>query len=191
MGYIYAQDSKGRFNKLVCDKCGQAGARKYRCPFEYCQPIALCPTCRKMHPELVSRKTHRDAGCEKLHIEFTTKMDKEKDMREHGIYIRCSAMGVNDGLVHVLFKNKDHIIGYYMDTETYHAIPLGEIAMPSDYLKHGPMYDAPSDYVWGDNKPTVSRSVLVALQCVKDASLGPNPVNFSLGYKPRPASSNA
>lgn len=48
MGYSY----QGRHVKLCCDICGAVGARKCRCPVNYCQAIACCarPECKLISP---------------------------------------------------------------------------------------------------------------------------------------------
>lgn len=144
MGYSYC----GR--KLCCDMCGQPGARKYKCPFGYCQAIALCPECAKSEKgkKARSKDYHRETGCEKAAIEFLAVMNKEKVLLAQGKAVRCAALGSDHGAVHVLFKKADGTcVGYYMSKQAYDSIPLGTPATPEDYTALGRLLEpAPSDF---------------------------------------------
>ena len=121
MGYSY--DSQGR---LCCDVCSNSGAvRKYRCPFGYCPAIALCPTCRKTHAHYVSKKTHREHGCEEQSRIFDQHEQEKAQMMASGKFVRCAALGHSDRENKVIFRGKDNEEkAYWMSPETYKAIPL-------------------------------------------------------------------
>lgn len=132
MGYCY--DNAGR---LCCDVCGSTGStRRYRCPFGWCQAVALCPRCRASHAHILTRAHHRKHGCEQRHSEFAGQMAQRQRMLSCGLYVRCSALSHN-GEVKVIFQGARDSIAYLMAPETYHAIPLGVNAVPGDYQKHG------------------------------------------------------
>jgi len=64
-----------------------------------------------------------------------------------GDYLRAAASGLDDGNVHVLFRNKDgRYLGFFMADAAYDAIPLGTDASPDDYRKFGPLETAPPDF---------------------------------------------
>ena len=65
---------------------------------------------------------------------------------ESGAMLRCSALGLNDQTVHVLFQGKAGTEGFYMSHEAYDAIPLGTNATPDDYRKHGELRPAPATF---------------------------------------------
>lgn len=138
MGYLY------RGNELVCMTCGCAGARKVKCPYNYCPPIAICSECRKVHKKEL-KQAHIDNKCKENHEAFVEKQNLEKKLIEQGIPVRCAAMGV-DGKVMVLFKLKTGTVGFYMAHATYDAIPLDAVATPDDYRKIGELTEAPSNF---------------------------------------------
>ena len=143
MGYYYTQSGQ-----LVCDICGAVGARKYRCPWGYCPATAACPQCRKEHADWFGRPWHREHGCEKGHNEYAAEREEKRQLLANGAAVRCSALGNSTGPVHVLFRRGNGTCeGWYMSTETYHAIPLvGTNTTPDDYRKHGPLTPAPDDF---------------------------------------------
>ncbi len=144
MGYSYDSAT----GELCCDVCDRhGGVIKFRCPFGWCQAIALCPECRSRRPELVSATTHRNAGCERNHQLFTEREDQRKAKISFGEFIRCSALwhpkrpGLN---VKVIFEGNEAAQAYWMSQETYHKIGLDFNATPDDYRKHGEVVDATS-----------------------------------------------
>ncbi len=147
MGYSY-DAATGQLCCDVCDKHG--GVRKFRCPFGWCQAIALCPDCRKQRPELVSAAYHRERGCEAQHLKYQ-KLDEERQaMLAAGKFVRSAALwhpkrpGLN---VKVFFQGGVGHRGeaYWMRQETYDAIPILDVnATPDDYRKHGEVVDAKS-----------------------------------------------
>ena len=148
MGYSYTRGHNGR-HLLDCDVCGNAGGvRKIRCPFGYCQAVAICASCKKKHPEVVSAATHREHGCEKNHNDFAAREKAEKALLHSGRVVRCSALGTDDGRVHVLFKTLTGYVGFYMSEETYNSIPLLVNATPEDYEVFGKLDPAPVDFVY-------------------------------------------
>jgi hypothetical protein len=148
MGYIYT-----RQGRLCCDICGQPGARKAKCPFGYCQPIAVCPTCRKNHKSELSKEKHRERGCEKRHLAFVAHELEREAMLISGKAVRCSALGVDPSMVHVLFDRQDGTTeGWLMHADTYKAIELGVNATPDDYRKFGELHPAPDEFQFGRSK---------------------------------------
>lgn len=131
MGYSYSM--KGR---LCCDSCGtDVAVRKVKCPFGHCPAIAACPDCRKKHG-WGTRAKHIAAGCDVGAAKFAAWMDEKARRLEAGEYLRCSALGMGDDWVHVLFDNKiRHTIGYYMSHKAYDSIPLLTWASPADYRR--------------------------------------------------------
>ncbi len=130
---------------LCCDECGGAPARKLRCPFNYCGPAALCPTCRAREPKGVARK-RQHADCKRSSIIFHARERRTAELLAHGFAVRCAALGQDGGRVHVLFRKRDgSTVGCYMAAETYAAIPLLEPATPGDYERFGVVEPAPAD----------------------------------------------
>ncbi len=145
MGFCYTNDGR-----LCCDICGAAGAKKYRCPFGYCQATAACPRCRRERDELFGRAAHREHGCERLHNEYQAQQDEREAMLGDGKALRCSALGDDSGRVHVLFRRHDgQCEGWYMSSETYRSIPLGDNATPDDYRQHGVLSPAADSFSGG------------------------------------------
>jgi len=133
MGYCYDADGK-----LCCDVCGDSGGvRKNRCPFGYCQPIALCQKCKREHPEYVSKAYHRENGCEANHLRFQQEEAQRQQLLDSGKLLRCSALRHN-GRVKVIFRGKNgKERAFWMATRTYRRIPLGEPATVEDYKAIG------------------------------------------------------
>jgi len=141
MGYSYTLDGK-----LCCDVCGNSGdTRKYKCPYNWCQSIAMCTDCRKEHG--YHKKEHH-TGCKQSSIEFHKREAKRKELIENGFFVRCSALGKDNGFIHVLFQGKTETVGRYMTDKTYHAIPLLTNATIEDYevIEGHRLVDAPASF---------------------------------------------
>lgn len=145
MGYSYTVTADGR-ELLDCDVCGNSGGvRKIRCPFGYCQAIAICPKCRAEHPEYVSKAGHKEQGCERRHEAFMAEREKEARLIAEGRFVRCAALQHN-GRVKVCFRGKDGAeVYYWMSHETYDALPLAAVFAVEDYEKYGPLTRAKVD----------------------------------------------
>jgi hypothetical protein len=97
-----------------------------------------------------------DAGIVKATIEANAALAKhlvEKAKLLHcnlnNIPVRCSALGLPDGRIHVLFNvpnKRDDVVGFFMSKETYDAIPLLVPATPDDYREHGTLEPAPTNF---------------------------------------------
>lgn len=139
----YSCDDKGR---LCCDICSSSGeVRKYRCPFGWCQAVALCPKCRKEHPEYVSKDLHRKYGCEKSHQEAVKQEAERQSLLDSGKFVRCSALWHPERPepnVKVIFQGRSGEEAYWMSNKTYDSIPLLVNATPADYRKHGEIIKA-------------------------------------------------
>lgn len=142
MGFCYT-----RSGRLCCDYCGAAGAKKYRCPYGYCPPVAACEACRETKTAQFSAAFHRELGCKAAHEKFQADLSDRSAMLAAGKSLRCAAAGDNAGNVHVLFrKQDDSTVGWLMTSETYAAIPLLTNATPDDYRRHGELTEAPSTF---------------------------------------------
>lgn len=137
MGYCYCG------GKLCCDVCGDyGGVRKYRCPFGWCQKVALCPKCKREHPEYTSKAYHREHGnCEVHHLEFERQKTKELQLLKTGKLLRRSALQhkMKTGWrIKVIFCGlKDKVRAFWMAPRTYRAIELGVPATVEDYKTFG------------------------------------------------------
>jgi hypothetical protein len=100
MGYCYSQSGG-----LLCDYCGAAGAKKYRCPFEWCQPVAACPTCRKAHAEHFGRAAHRENGCEKRHLQFAAELAERAAAIAAGEFVLSAGLNAENDMVHAIFSS--------------------------------------------------------------------------------------
>lgn len=141
MGYCY----QGR--RLCCDICGEAGAKKMRCPHGYCQPIACCDRdlCRDKLRD--HRRKVCKTQCKPASDKYAMRESERKAMLADGKWLRCAALSVADDRVHVLFENasRQHV-GRYMKPETYHAYPLLENRTIEDYEAVGELFEAPASY---------------------------------------------
>jgi hypothetical protein len=146
MGYSYTLSGQ-----LCCDGCDNAGGvRRVRCPFNYCQPAALCPDCRAREPKGAARK-RQHAECERLSTLFHARARRETELLAAGFAVRCSALAVDrpEGpRVHVLFRKADgSCLGFYMTRAAYDSRPLFEPSIPGDYDIPGACLDvAPPDF---------------------------------------------
>ncbi len=138
MGYSYCE------GKLCCDVCGDYGqVRKYKCPFGYCPAIALCPKCKREHPEYTSKEGHRAHDCEKHSQEYHRQEEDKAAIINAGGVVRCAALGHGQS-VKVIFQGQHDEQAYLMSQATYDAIPLMVNATPDDYRKHGEVTPAQS-----------------------------------------------
>ena len=149
MGYCY--DHEG---KLCCDFCGKSGGvRRKKCPHGWCQPVAICPVCRK-DKEKMAKESAAHGDCERLSNEAKARDAKVQALLDQDRFIRASALGVHgpDGteLVHVIFRNKDNIVrGFYMESKVYAGIPLSAPATIEDYQSLGNLLPAPTEFQYG------------------------------------------
>lgn len=148
MGYsyekVYNPVTNRHSHRLCCDVCGAVGARKYRCPFGYCQAVAGCPTCRKTRPDVFSKEAHVKQRCDVNHAAFVAHEQKERDMKEAGLFVRSAALNQEGGLVKVWFQSKGNVEkAFLMTPETYDAFPLFDLVTPEDYAKHGTLTETP------------------------------------------------
>lgn len=140
MGYCYDLS-----HRLCCDRCGKAGGvRKRKCPHSYCPPPALCDDC--YHAVKDELKAHHERHCKPAAAAYKVREDRRKALEAEGVPVRCSAMSHAKYGVHVIFRSGKGEVGYYMNRETYDAIPLLEVATPDDYRKHGRLRKAPADF---------------------------------------------
>lgn len=81
MGYIYTTNPATGRPALCCDCCGGFPARKYRCPVNWCQAIAMCKLCKRdkwpqvdhsychtRHNELEAAKAYVQVGGLTIHL---------------------------------------------------------------------------------------------------------------------------
>ncbi len=132
MGYSYDQDGH-----LCCDVCDHSGGvRKHKCPWNWCQAIALCPQCRVAERYLLTNEYHRGRGCEKFGKEFRALALERHSLLTGGQCVRCAALRHYDQ-VKVIFRGQRSEFAYLMEPSTYYAIPLLVNATPEDYAKIG------------------------------------------------------
>ena len=94
----------------------------------------------------VNRK-HLDVGLPTPDSILTPADAARKARLEAGEALRCSALNVGNGRVHVLFRKLDEsCVGFYMSKETYDAIPLGTDAAPDEYRKFGHLEPSAADF---------------------------------------------
>jgi hypothetical protein len=99
MGYCYSHSGG-----LLCDFCGATGAKKYRCPFGYCAPIAACPACHTKHAQHFGRAAHRAQGCEDDHLHFLTEMATRAFAIATGEFVLCAGLNAENDMVHAIFR---------------------------------------------------------------------------------------
>ncbi len=135
MGYCYT-----RTGKLCCDLCGNAGARKQRCPHGYCQSLAVCmkDECKAKLKEY--RKAHCATSCKKAHAELAARDQEENRRLNAGEFLRCSALSEQKPhhCVKVWFRNgKKEELVRYMTHEAYDAFPLCTPVSVEEYAAVG------------------------------------------------------
>lgn len=140
MGYIYTVDGK-----LCCDICGRSPARKHKCPYDYCQPLAICKECweKTEIKKIMSKEAH--SNCKINREEYERNNRQKKELYDAGKFVRCSATTRDDITskfnIEVTFRNGDFAGCLYkkalMEKETYNSIPLLVNATIEDYEKNG------------------------------------------------------
>ena len=142
MGFSYLN------GKLCCDYCGSTGARKYKCPYGYCPSWAACPECRKLHAKDFTKNAH--AKCKTRHEEFVAEEQKRLAVINNGGEVRCAALQHGDK-VKVIFRAAEKETAYFMNRQTYAAIPLFQIATPEDYSRVGAVVPAANLDIYDPN----------------------------------------
>jgi len=140
MGFSYSR------GQLCCDGCPTGKGRKRRCPSGYCPSAALCAAC--FAKEKASGKwVAYHAKCAERSAEFKALEARTSALLAAGELVRCSALSADGDKVYVLFRNATgSTTGFYVDTATYRAIPLGVPATPADYAAIGPLTPAPANF---------------------------------------------
>jgi hypothetical protein len=144
MGYCYSQSGR-----LLCDYCGAEGARKYRCPFGYCQAVAACPACRKEHAQHFGRAAHRENGCEKRHLQFAAELAERAAAIAAGEFVLSAGLNTGNDMVHAIFSSasteKGKLIprAIYAQRETFSGCMT--IARFEELAGHA-LPDAPATY---------------------------------------------
>lgn len=145
------RDERGR---LCCDACGQPPARRYKCPWNYCIADILCKACATKHKAIRTKAAHRERGCEKNHNEFVAREAFKAKLLSEGKKVRCSALMIDTGEIHVLFRGTDGIEGRYMPDQVYSATKLMDVTTIETYeeINGGPLPVAPVDFVFKTDK---------------------------------------
>ncbi len=166
MGYCY------QGNRLCCDVCGEAGARKYACPHGYCQAYAMCPKCHK-DPKVMTafKEMHVRNKCKELSAKFHAREAEKARMLAEGKAVRCSACSEEGHGIHVIFQRADgSTVGYYMSAETYHAIDYETHTTPEDYMNFGAVIPAEPTYANGAVSKDVA-SIQIVPELVTEDSI--------------------
>lgn len=143
MGYLYSN------NRLVCDICGTPGARKRACPHKWCQPIACCGSDECKRKLAKHRRDVCKTKCKTEGEAYDKRKQREREMLDSGLFVRCSAMSCKNGKVHVLFRDRDRkTTGFYMHEDTYRAFPLTLPVTPDDFASKGDVEDAPAEFAY-------------------------------------------
>jgi len=139
MGFITTINPRTGREVYACEfskeGCQTVNCKALKCPYGYCQRYYACPNCqKKVKGEF--KKAH--ATC-KVSIDAYNKKEAEKlEILEKGLSIRTAALSHENGVVRVVFRDKDGKENYtHMMKETYDAIPLGANATIEDYEKVG------------------------------------------------------
>ena len=152
MGYSYV----GR--QLCCDVCGDyGGVRKHKCPFGWCPRVALCPKCKREHPEYLTKAYHREHGnCEENHLRFERELEERQHILDEGGWLRCSALRHN-GRVKVIFRNKSGLKrAFWMAPRNYQGLGCGTATTPADYKARGKVTRARNTDIYDAEKYAVN-----------------------------------
>jgi len=143
MGFSYERTSSGRMS-LCCDACGKAGARKYRCPYGYCYPVALCKECKSGEPGRDFKRYHVENDCKGKHEAYAAACAEHDRRIAAGEFLRCSAYSGDcpKGWVEVTFRGSTGERVRYMPLTSYHAVDKRDTT-EADYAALGPVLEAP------------------------------------------------
>jgi hypothetical protein len=144
MGYCYSQSGG-----LLCDFCGGIGAKKYRCPFGYCQPLAACPACHEKHAAEFGRAVHRANGCERAAQRYAADEAAGAAAMAAGEYLLVAGLNAPGDMVHAIFRGKDGEKGklipyaiYQRRTEFINCMTIAKF----EQLAGRPLADAPTAF---------------------------------------------
>lgn len=145
MGFSYRTNPATGRKALACDGCPHGIARKRSCPAGWCPSSAYCAACWAggKRAELAAWHTKCHAAAAAYAAECAA-----RDARlAAGEFLRCSALGGDDNVVHVLFRNAaGTTAGAYMSAGTYAAIPLTKDASLADFNAVGFTWNAPEHF---------------------------------------------
>jgi hypothetical protein len=149
MGYSY----QGR--SLCCDVCGTAGARKHRCPYNYCPALACCAACWKRNDENHFKHKHNHERCRARSDEMRLRDEKAASLLAEGKALRRAAANVGKtGAVVVLFRDAHNVeTCFFMGKATYDALPLLTPATPDDYRAFGTVLPCTADFQTAMHRP--------------------------------------
>ena len=152
MGFITQVDYRTRREVYSCEigreGCDHTGCTAHKCPYGWCQRYYVCKSCWSK-PEvkaLFTKSGGHHEKCKECSEDYQKKEDRKKELLAKGKRLRKSALGHHVGGVYrikVIFRdNSNTEYAYWMDKETYDAIPIGTPATVEDYEKYGTIVES-------------------------------------------------
>jgi len=140
MGYSYTVGTKTvKGGQLCCDLCGSYPAKKIKCPYDWCQPYAVCAECKKK-VNIKDEKYHKH--CNESAAEYDRKKQEKQMLLSQGLFLRCAALTTDDNSVKVCFRNKvNEEKTFIMSKENYDSYPINQNTVIEDYSKNEVLHE--------------------------------------------------
>lgn len=101
--------------KVCCSFCGTTLLVKtYRCPFRYCEQVAMCSACSKKNPNYKNKSGHRVLGCEQKASELKAEQTARRQIFCSGGFLLASTRNINADLVHAVFRSESSRVGRFL-----------------------------------------------------------------------------
>lgn len=150
MGFTTIRNTAGR-EVYACEVeaagCTYYPCTAHRCPYGWCQRYYICARCWALAETKAKFTKASHERCCINQLEWNARNQERAARLAAGEWLRCSALAIDDGRVHVLFENQaGECIGRYMSHATYDARALLENVSPADFAQYGEVTDAPSAF---------------------------------------------
>ncbi|HEX8098167.1 MAG TPA: hypothetical protein VF507_09030 [Pyrinomonadaceae bacterium] len=135
----------GRVKCRYCQK--DVGVKTFACPYKYCGPVAMCVACALSHPEQKTKSGHRAKGCEASATAERTRRIERHSLAEAGHFILASAVVVQGGMAHAIFRAGLEKKGKFVPLPIYEKLAANCPTLADvERLAGMPLPDAPDDF---------------------------------------------
>lgn len=101
--------------KICCNYCGTTLLVKtFRCPFRYCEQVAMCPACERQNLHRKTKAGHRALGCEAEASKLKAEQLSRQEIFSSGKYLLASTRRVGPELVHAIFRSESSKLGRFI-----------------------------------------------------------------------------
>ena len=148
--------------KVCCEFCATTLLVKtFRCPFRYCESVAMCPACSKKHPHLKTKAGHRHTGCEENAIKVKAQTRERQEIFNAGQFLLAASLKTGESLIHAIFRSGDARIGRFIPEALFCSADKTINPTLEDFERRGRMKlpEAPAEFDSPDSPAMLSVAI--------------------------------